>query len=121
MNTKIIYFILFIVLTIKVNSFMTVENLDIESIMSDKIKKIKNKIGSNKIEKTDSLGNVNNLVQNALGKNNIVDIKSDEDTIENKVIETKPIVTSNNEEGGGITDIIIIIGFILVILILVKK
>jgi hypothetical protein len=131
MNIKIIYFILFLVFG---SCLISVENLDINSVISKKMNKIKSKLDSNKLDDNDetnpalqdgynaTINNmISNKVQNALGKHNTVDISSEEGTFENKVIENEPVVITNNEEGGGINNMIIIIGFILVVLYLINK
>ena len=131
MKIKIIYFILFLVFG---SCLISVENLDINSVISKKMNKIKSKLYSNKLDDNDetnpalqdgynaTINNmISNKVQNALGKHNTVDISSEEGTFENKVIENEPVVITNNEEGGGINNMIIIIGFILVVLYLINK
>ena len=113
---------------------ISVENLDVDLVISEKMKKIKNKMGSNKLYNNDEINpalqdgyntDINSLaskkVQDSLGKYNTINISSDEDKIENKVIENKPIITSNNEKGGGITNVIIILGLVLVALYLINK
>jgi hypothetical protein len=131
MNIKFIYFILFLVFG---SYLISVENLDVDLVISEKMKKIKNKMGSNKLYNNDEINpalqdgyntDINSLaskkVQDSLGKYNTINISSDEDKIENKVIENKPIITSNNEKGGGITNVIIILGLVLVALYLINK
>lgn len=130
MNRKLIYFILFLVIA---SYFKSVENLevDIDTLMANKMNSIQNKIGSNEINDSNPAlqdgyseninGIVSNKIQKALGNNNTVNISSDEGTFENKVIENEPVVTSNNEIGGGISDIMIIILLLFIVFFLINK
>lgn len=132
MNIKILYFILFLVIG---NHFISIEGLDIDNIMEDKMNKIKDKVGNNKSNTlssnsepvlqdnydSDIEGVISKKLQDALGKDNNVNITSDEGTFENENIVNKPKIESNNEKAGGMNNIIIIIGFILVVLLLLKK
>ena len=130
MNRKLIYFILFLVIA---SNFKSVENLevDIDTLMANKMNSIQNKIGSNEINDSNPAlqdgynENINDIVSNkiqkALGNNNTVNIISEEGTFENKVIENEPVVTSNNDIGGGISDIMIIIVLIFIVFFLINK
>jgi hypothetical protein len=130
MNRKLIYFILFLVIA---SNFKSVENLevDIDTLMANKMNSIQNKIGSNEINDSNPAlqdgynENINDIVSNkiqkALGNNNTVNIISEEGTFENKVIENEPVVTSNNEIGGGISDIMIIILLLFIVFFLINK
>lgn len=135
MNTKILYFVLFLIM---VNYFTSIEGLDIDAMMENKMNKIKDKVGNNKtntIDDKDSSANpalqdnygsnidgmVAGKLQNALGKDNNVNISSEEGEFENQIIENPPKIDSNNEKAGGMNNVIIIIAFIIVVLTLMKN
>ena len=134
MNIKLIYFILFLIVG---RQLVSVEKLDIDEMMKEKMDKINNKVGNNTSntlsednesnpalrdnynESIDS--KVEEKIQAALGKQNAVIINSEEQKIEGEVIENKPVVESNNEKAGGLSNKMLIILLILMALYLFKK
>lgn len=132
MNKKIIYFIL-ILLALK--NIVSIEKLDIDDLMAEKMNKIKNKelttntnlsndnLNVNLEEDYDSKANsiVSSKLDIALAKNNITNIVSDENEIENEVIVNEPVVISNNQKAGGVNQIMLIFAIFFILLHLLKK
>ena len=133
MNLKMIYFVLFLLLG---RHIISVEKLEMNDMMADKMNKIKQKMNRDK----KSLGKDNNndpelnsnynddlnneitgKIDKALGKYNSIVIDSDDEKIEEENIENKPEIKSNNEKAGGLSYKLLTVGFILLILHLIKK